>query len=91
MGNSKEQSDIPALLKDRSERYGRTWILAGIIVAMLLEEQPRITCSPYIHNWVLIISKVVRTMYTPYDSDHWRDIAGYAQLVLEDLANAESK
>jgi hypothetical protein len=41
------------------------------------------------HNWVLILSKLIRILFTPYKRDHWADIVGYAQLVVEQLDKAK--
>jgi len=42
-----------------------------------------------IHNWMLILSKLVRAMYDPTKVDTWADIAGYATLMKEYLEGDE--
>jgi hypothetical protein len=32
--------------------------------------------------WMMILNKLMRLLFTPYSEDNWKDIAGYAQLVL---------
>jgi hypothetical protein len=75
--------------------YGNTWWLVGDIIQILGENYLRFTVEyPHgVHNWVLIMSKMVRILFTPKNPDHWRDIAGYATLqltMLEEIQNETS-
>jgi len=75
------------LLKNREAKYGNTWFLAGKVVEMLRTPYIQFIriCPEYSHNWMMILSKLIRILFSPYDIDHWRDIAGYATLVQRDL------
>lgn len=81
------------LLKDRGEHYGHTWLLAGQVMGILKEPFVHmLEVSPqYVHNWVLILSKLIRVLFDPYHKDSWRDIIGYATLVLNHLENPNYK
>jgi len=43
----------------------------------------------YFFNWMMILNKLIRALYTPNDPDHWKDIAGYATLVMNDIVKEE--
>ena len=90
VGNSEVSGDVQATLADRGEQYGDTWWTTGQVISHIYSTEgylifDRIIVSGYFHNWVQILGKLIRTLYTPRNPEHWRDIAGYAQLVLEDL------
>ena len=83
--------DTQTLLAERAVTHGETWIVAGEVVQMLhhnYELMNTINSTPYGHNWMLLLSKLIRCLYTPYNIDHWRDLAGYATLVVNHLEKA---
>lgn len=85
---TRQGTDTKALLAERAITHGETWIVAGEIVQMLqrnYELMGAINSTPYGHNWMLLLSKLIRCLYTPNHVDHWRDLAGYATLVAEHL------
>ena len=86
MGDPQELSDIQRLLKERGRQYGDTWKLAGEVVHYIsLDNFKALLDTPYTHNWVQILGKLIRALFSPANPDHWRDIAGYATLVADDI------
>ena len=75
------------LLEDRNTAYGNAWALSGHISRILrINEALLLERMPEAHFPImLIINKCIRAMTTPYNKDHWRDIIGYATLVLNYL------
>ena len=80
------------LLERRNIKYGEAWKLTGRMVKPVVDYLP-----PLIVNvpsmfipWVMILNKLVRILTTPRYVDHWRDIAGYATLVVESLTKTKS-
>jgi hypothetical protein len=77
------------VLDQRGQLYGDTWIRAGKVLQMfsldaLLE-------TPYLHNFVQIVGKVVRITFSPLIADHWLDIANYATLVYDHLVEQQQQ
>jgi len=88
-GKSQVSEEIPALLVSRGDEYGEAWKLTGIVTGALLDDFVKMATvyPPVIHNWILILSKLLRALRSPKNRDHWVDIAGYAQLIVDDLDN----
>ena len=81
------------LLDRRQETHGDAWIAHG---ALMHESEVyraafgRVTEeSPYGLAWMMIVNKLIRASFDPTFDDHWKDIVGYAQLVLDDLAKTK--
>lgn len=73
------------LLAERGATYGDAWLVTGIIVELLRQRRllDRIISSSYFYNWITILCKLVRLLATPNHLDSWRDIIGYAQLIVD--------
>jgi hypothetical protein len=76
--------DTQELLNERDQQYGDTWLLAGQVMGVLrkpyyhlLETSPAVS-----HNWVLMLSKLIRILFSPNNEDHYEDLIGYATLCL---------
>jgi len=37
------------------------------------------------YNWIQMLGKLCRILFSPNKIDHWRDIAGYAELVVREM------
>lgn len=75
-------NDIDKLLAEREEQYGNAWITAGVwLNSTSVRNSNLFRESIFIHNFVLIMSKLARALHSPYKADTWKDIAGYATLV----------
>ena len=87
------------VLEERGKQYGIAWKIASILVTWIslhtgpnedkqeyqLKEDPPIYTSLYFYPWMEIVGKIVRACWSPDNADHWRDIIGYATLILKDL------
>jgi hypothetical protein len=85
--NDSKNTTIVNLLNERQTQYGDTWLLVGKVIE-LLEPQfmAFVPTAPHaVFNWVIMLSKMIRILFTPENPDHWRDIAGYATLQLDYL------
>lgn len=81
--------DTKALLKERASTYGPTWMLTSKVLKLLYHEPGTMILSDLMddgvvfHNWFMILGKLMRLLKSPRHIDSWRDIAGYAQLVID--------
>lgn len=86
---STDENDVKKLLDERGKSYGDAWWLAGMVTGVLFNHNVRIfdrlIASFFLHNWVLILSKMMRILVTPYEAEHWKDIEGYARLVRDKI------
>lgn len=83
-----EVVDVQELVKsDRTRRYADTWKLTGKLYLLAYEwtAASGLWKSEYHPIWVKILSKMVRILSEHDVAEHWIDIAGYAQLVIDDL------
>lgn len=87
MKRMAEEADekIKKLLSERGKEYGRAWLESGLFYTRVSTELQTLIASGFLHNHVLIVSKLMRILRTPTTVDHWKDIAGYAQLVVDYL------
>lgn len=78
---------IDELLEAREEVYGDSWFMAGEAMGFLRKPLMNLlSTAPWMaHNWVLMLSKLIRILYSPYHRDNWADIVGYATLVLNSM------
>lgn len=79
------------LLEERKQSYGDAWIVAGMWLCLsAVRESNLFKDSFFVHNFVLIMSKLARALHSPHNIDHWRDIAGYATLIVTFLEEEEN-
>jgi hypothetical protein len=81
MGNKK----IDGLVQERGEQYGEAWKVTGKAVEFFSQYTKRLEATLYWFPWLMILNKLVRILFSPNVVDHWKDIQGYAQLVIDDL------
>ena len=79
--------DPKLLVTERNAQYKDAWRKTGFIaqpvsgeIDKLLVENPDLW-----YNWIIILNKLVRILGDPSSIDSWKDIAGYAQLVVDYL------
>lgn len=79
--------ELRETLNERNQVYGSSWLISGSVLKLLHDNgfTSIIMSSEYSHNWLLILSKLIRLLKTPNHYDTWLDIAGYATLVCEHL------
>jgi hypothetical protein len=79
--------DPKNLIKARQQTHGDAWKHTGMALMPILpqvfafmQKHPK-----YVFSWVLIFNKLLRALVDPTVLDHWKDIQGYAQLIIDDL------
>ena len=89
--SQSNSNDRVELLDEREAQYGQAWETTGVILGGLrVDLYKMIHSSSWLSfNWIMILNKLTRALKTPNDKDHWRDIIGYAQLVLNRLEEEE--
>jgi len=85
---------VEATLKERGNRYGDFADHASIAIRLkqiVDDNLEGVGAEPYMYESLhMIMHKVARILNgDPFYDDSWRDIAGYAQLVVDEL-NKES-
>jgi 6-pyruvoyl tetrahydropterin synthase/QueD family protein len=77
---------IEALLSERGKTHGDAWIRTGEIISRLPDGYlDEVDVSGYRYVWDVILCKLLRAAHTPHERDHWADVAGYAQLVVNHI------
>lgn len=91
MGSDK----IAELVAGRNDAYGGAWLKTGKVLGFMTEtlrvDLTPIIQSGYFLNWFTILCKLIRALATPYNKDHWDDIAGYARLISEHLETGSDR
>jgi len=79
------------LLQKRDKQYAEAWRKTGMMSHSLTAEIAHLHFAfpEGWYNWVIILNKLVRILGDPKHLDSWRDIAGYATLVVEYLEKEE--
>lgn len=80
MGNEQVIRD---LVDERDAKYGKAWLVTGRLMSII--NTKLLMGRGLFFAWVMILNKLVRATATPDDPDHWKDIAGYALLVVDYL------
>jgi hypothetical protein len=90
----RDQQDVRDLLEVREKDYGDSWKLTGRIIALMIPYRDQFITYPdnhpesfgkYWHPVLMIVVKLCRALVSPQNLDHWKDIQGYAQLVIDDF------
>jgi hypothetical protein len=70
------------LLDERGKSYGNAHYLTGLVLGVLkkplgemLANAPELS-----HDWIQVLSKLIRILHDPYKIDSWDDLIGYAML-----------
>jgi hypothetical protein len=77
-------NDMHAFVASRDRTYDDAWLKTAQVMKLLGIEKSEIWQTPYSFAWQMILNKLIRAMASPEHADHWKDMQGYAQLVLED-------
>lgn len=86
-------NSVTTVLEDRGKEYGEAWLVAGNVIKYVgnVSSLTKLMSTPFFHNWVIILSKMIRILQSPTKIDHWKDIAGYATLVMQYLEQGDQK
>ena len=82
MGNTPEQSNLSAM---RQAQYGESWVWLGMVIQILKPFLTLLINSGFFHPWYQIMTKLIRLLVSPNHLDSWRDIIGYAELVVTEM------
>jgi hypothetical protein len=86
MGDTQSIRD---LVDSRDKEYGQAWLVTGVVMSNMVAEDPQVFDvlhdTPYTYNWTIIQNKLHRLLTNPYHVDSWKDIGGYAELVVRHL------
>lgn len=82
-------------VRSRDSVYGDAWKDSSKLLVYLLSlgYEYKITNMMKVGHffaWFMIFNKLIRALSSPYNIDHWVDIAGYATLVAEDIEVRDS-
>lgn len=81
------KSKAQIVVEERDDKYAGAWKRTGEVMAQYAEPiKMLLVLYPYMFlPYVTILCKWFRILGSPTNPDHWLDIAGYAQLVVEEL------
>lgn len=73
--------------KERNNQYLDAWSKTGPLLHLIRNDLFKflLMAPKFFFPWVIILNKLLRALGSPYNRDHWLDIAGYATLVLKDI------
>jgi hypothetical protein len=84
LSHLQKSNPTEQLLAERQTTHGDTHELTGLVIEVLrvpfvsfLYQAPQLS-----YDWTMVLSKLIRALFSPYHEDHWRDIIGYATLAL---------
>jgi hypothetical protein len=85
-------NDIKDLLEDRQLTHGDAWLIIGQYLSTMFKQGllDKIFETPYCYAWVMEFAKLIRATQAPLFSDNPRDMAGYAQLVLNHITETQT-
>lgn len=78
---------------ERSNPYADAWSKHGQVLRPLAVDLSTLLLKyPTLYfPWQLIFNKLLRVFGSPFDRDHWVDIQGYAQLVLNLIDDVQAQ
>lgn len=82
-------SDMHAFVESRDKTYDEAWLKTTKVMQLLDVEHTTIWQTPYSFAWLMSLNKLIRAMASPEHEDHWKDIQGYCQLILEEMVKTK--
>lgn len=84
---SRAQAEVDELVAGRNTQYAEAWRKTGVVAQPVYAEVGALhSMFPELwYNWIIILNKLLRILGDPRNLDSWRDIAGYATLVVDYL------
>lgn len=75
------------IVDHRDAEYRDAWMKTNEVVFSLVRDVAYfiVDAKWAFFSWVMILNKLMRVLSSPENRDHWIDIQGYAQLVLDYL------
>ena len=83
---------IENFVKARNTQYQDAWSKTGLMAKPVVQELMCLLLEfpEAWYPWVIILNKLARILGDPKHLDSWRDIAGYATLVVNYLEKKEA-
>ena len=81
------------IINVRNVEYGDAWASHGQLLKPIAHriQKQLANYPPIFLPWHLIFNKLLRALTTPLKRDHWVDIQGYAQLVIDFIDGIEQE
>lgn len=90
-----EQDEIEKLLEERNSQYGNSYYATDRAISAMIEGDTSLlqamSDAGVLGNWIIIMSKMNRAIFSPLKEDHWKDIAGYSNLNLKIIRGEEAR
>ena len=82
-----------SIMDERDKLYGDAWALSGQFIALAVNWRGPADRTPfevlsrsgYVYNWIQMLGKICRALFSPEHIDNWKDIEGYAALIVRDM------
>jgi len=87
MRDSEGDGQVQQVLAERAQTYGETWKVTGEALKFIGPHMDRLFDSGMAYPWLMVFAKLMRLLASPNHLDSWRDIVGYATLVVKDRIN----
>lgn len=95
MNEKRDAEDqVRDLIRNRDKEYGSAWITSSRALDSIPSDlwfRFQVSCMELLYSWIIIHNKLFRILASPRNIDHWKDIAGYAQLVVDYLEEEDSR
>ena len=87
------ERSVSSLLKSRGKQYRDSWELHGKLLQPIITDIVGmwVDFPEVLLPWMMIFNKLLRALTSPRNPDHWKDIAGYATLVVQHLREEKTK
>jgi|WetSurSiteA1Bulk_404760.scaffolds.fasta_scaffold30670_4 hypothetical protein len=81
------------LIEERDATYGVAWKASGYALQPLAKQVIGLLLKApeAFFPWLMIHNKLIRILANPHHIDSWRDIAGYAELMVQDIERESAK
>lgn len=87
MGIEATLNEVKGLIGSRNSQYGNSGPKVSNILNLVdFSNTPLFNDTPYlVHDYILVLSKLMRGLISPTKRDHWLDAIGYLVLIIEQL------
>jgi hypothetical protein len=81
------------LIEERQKEYNDAWKISGFALRPVARGLIGLIfrAPEAFFPWLIIHNKLIRILSNPYHYDSWRDIAGYAELMKQEIERASAK
>lgn len=85
-------TSVTELLESRDSEYKGAWRFTGRLLALLHPRMEKLLteAGEFAFVWIIILNKMIRILGSPRHLDSWKDIEGYAHLVVTEIEGGAS-